>query len=699
MKTLTLSSKKWTLVMLATFFLSAASAQTFPLASNCASKDVDLVETILKGQSENSLLPGNRKMYLTLANKSTSDRRSYGLWAKMNRYDLNGVLKSSSNVFFCVDSVKKGSTLTLAAKDSLYYGADESIELTNIYTAWSAANGKEDCNYLSANTSKISPNCAVKNPAKVYTGVNARLKPNRAACGNGKGLLKAKPFGGKAPYLISVSVIGSNAQQTYTVTDTVDIELPPGQYKVTVMDSKYNSSFFTTEIGDIENIEAPVASVEHPNCIKERGDVKVTNKQNGFSYNLSQNGSIKYANVDGDFLGVEPGDYEVVASKGVCVNKGKASVNPRPHVPNKPNLNVQHPNCTKIKGHVKVENGENSVAYKLVSNGIVFTADANGDFEDLEPGTFEVYGQGSVCRGNGENGQINGRPHIPNKPKFNVTDPTCTKGKGRIDLDEDEDGDGKYDDADVASYTLIQNNEVKYTAVGMSFGDVDPGTYEIKANGSICGNSDNAGVGNQPPTPVVPTARVDKEPSLCNTSGQVTITDPIANNNGHQYWYSKDSGDTWQESNVFDGLGSGDGGGLVFLVKNKFGCISEAAVYECGSITPEVATASNKSTANELSKTTYLGSTSLDKAVTIQTIPNPFGTKVRFMINLDEGGNGSLELYNIQGQKIKTMYQGHVNPGTNFFDLTLPGQNSAQYIYIFTKDGVRTTGKITQMGK
>ena len=96
---------------------------------------------------------------------------------------------------------------------------DQELVLTNIYTAWSGKN-TDDITYLLNNSSKIAPNCAVKNPVKVYTGVNARFFTEKAACANGKGLIKTRPFGGKAPYTVSLALNGSATQTTNTVTNT-----------------------------------------------------------------------------------------------------------------------------------------------------------------------------------------------------------------------------------------------------------------------------------------------------------------------------------------------------------------------------------------------------------------------------------------------------------------------------------------------
>ena len=83
------NARKILLVFLAVLAFTASSfAQTFPAPSNCASKDLDLIETLLMGATSGSLSPGNRKMQLTVANKTTSDRRSFSVWGTLKRYDI-----------------------------------------------------------------------------------------------------------------------------------------------------------------------------------------------------------------------------------------------------------------------------------------------------------------------------------------------------------------------------------------------------------------------------------------------------------------------------------------------------------------------------------------------------------------------------------------------------------------------------------
>lgn len=587
---------------------SASQAQSLPPANNCASKDLDLIETMLRSSTENSLWTGNRKMHLNVTNKTGNDKRSFSMWARLKRYDINGNLKSVTPVFFCVDSVKKYSTVTLPAKDSLYYVEGEELVLTNIYTAWSGSKQTENCDFLFANSAKISPNCATKDSIRVYTGVNTRTKVDRANCSNGKGSIKVAPFGGRAPYYVSISVDGAPALETRTVKDSTTFELAPGKYKIAIVDGKYNTSYFTRTIEDIAPTDKPQANITHPSCIMPRGQIKVLNAQNGFNYTLRQNGQVVYSSGDGNFSEVEAGDYELTAVKGVCSNKDSARVNQRPFVPAKPDVSVIHPSCTRSTGDITLNSKEKDVVYSILQNGQTLM-------------------------------------------------------------------------------TLADEN---------MFANLVSGDYDVLASGQYCSNGTRAKLNVQPPTPEKPVVSAT-QPSFCG-AGSASITSPL----DARYEYSKD-GSNWQSGASFTDLGSGSGANLSFQVRNSYGCVS-AATTICGSGDPLAATntlsTSQNASATEQATGKYLGAAKLNEsAVVVKTIPNPFSTKVRFVITAPEAGNGVLELYNIQGQKVKTIYQGHISAGTNFFDLTLPERRRAELIYVLKMADASISGKLIQLGE
>ena len=70
---------------------------------------------------------------------------------------------------------------------------------------------------------------------------------------------------------------------------------------------------------------------------------------------------------------------------------------------------------------------------------------------------------------------------------------------------------------------------------------------------------------------------------------------------------------------------------------------------------------------------------------------------MRFVVNTAHAGNGTLEIFNMVGQKVKTVYQGHVPAGVSNFDLNLPGQKNASLIYRFSVGTKLVTGKLLQL--
>ena len=84
--------------------------------------------------------------------------------------------------------------------------------------------------------------------------------------------------------------------------------------------------------------------------------------------------------------------------------------------------------------------------------------------------------------------------------------------------------------------------------------------------------------------------------------------------------------------------------------------------------------------------------------LTVKAYPNPYQDKVRFEINSPEAGQGSLEVFNVLGQKVKTVYQGHIINGMQSFSLHLPEVLRSTLIYRFTVNGKQITGKLIYAG-
>ena len=83
--------------------------------------------------------------------------------------------------------------------------------------------------------------------------------------------------------------------------------------------------------------------------------------------------------------------------------------------------------------------------------------------------------------------------------------------------------------------------------------------------------------------------------------------------------------------------------------------------------------------------------------ISVTAFPNPYSDKVNFVIDSKLSGQGSLEVYNMMGQKLKTVYQGHISYGKQIFKLNLPVQQRSNLIYILRVGDKQVAGKLLQM--
>ena len=86
------------------------------------------------------------------------------------------------------------------------------------------------------------------------------------------------------------------------------------------------------------------------------------------------------------------------------------------------------------------------------------------------------------------------------------------------------------------------------------------------------------------------------------------------------------------------------------------------------------------------------------KNVTVQAIPNPFNDRVKFVVTSPQSGYGTLEVMNMLGQKVKTVYQGQIKAGGQSFDMSLPAGRVQTLLYVLKINGTQVTGKLVQAG-
>ena len=65
--------------------------------------------------------------------------------------------------------------------------------------------------------------------------------------------------------------------------------------------------------------------------------------------------------------------------------------------------------------------------------------------------------------------------------------------------------------------------------------------------------------------------------------------------------------------------------------------------------------------------------------LTVSCYPNPFNSSAKIIINTNKSQNVRVELYNVVGEQIKTIYNGNINPGSYKFDLEANDISSGIY--------------------
>jgi hypothetical protein len=84
--------------------------------------------------------------------------------------------------------------------------------------------------------------------------------------------------------------------------------------------------------------------------------------------------------------------------------------------------------------------------------------------------------------------------------------------------------------------------------------------------------------------------------------------------------------------------------------------------------------------------------------VTVTAFPNPFTDNINFQVETKQSGQGVLEVYNMTGQKVKTIFSGYMNAGRQRFSMTVPAGQTSVLLYVFTMGNQRITGKLLHQG-
>jgi hypothetical protein len=80
---------------------------------------------------------------------------------------------------------------------------------------------------------------------------------------------------------------------------------------------------------------------------------------------------------------------------------------------------------------------------------------------------------------------------------------------------------------------------------------------------------------------------------------------------------------------------------------------------------------------------------------TVSAYPNPFNDKVKFVIQSPVSGRATLEVFNMLGQKIRTVFNGQLFAGQQqIVEFNVPIMSRVNMVYILKVNGQQLVGKL-----
>lgn len=132
-----------------------------------------------------------------------------------------------------------------------------------------------------------------------------------------------------------------------------------------------------------------------------------------------------------------------------------------------------------------------------------------------------------------------------------------------------------------------------------------------------------------------------------------------------------------------------DGKGFEIFVNND-GCVSDTT--DCTNYT---GLSCPTTTAAGPQTTSVINNIQQGLEPKVLAAPNPFGDVIRFSLEAPVSGQGTLELYNMLGQKIKTVYEGYFEKGkVQTINYSVPTALRSNMTYLFRIGNQKTTGKL-----
>ena len=376
---------------------------------------------------------------------------------------------------------------------------------------------------------------------------------------------------GQSDGSIELTVSGSNTDGfDYTIdggntfqTSSSFPNLPTGTYMPGVRPNTTEATclIMDTPIMLLEPNQPTIedVSVVHPDCDGMDGSISITATGGSGVYEYSIDGGNTWQS-DNTFNNLPEGNYQVAVrnADGSCpVFFDSITQLIEPDRPNVIMVNSTNPTCDSDDGSIEIiaSGGVGNLEYSI-DGGVTWQTD--NIFNNLSIGNYEVLvrnGDGS-CATMAASVQLT-EPQAPEMTEINLTHPSdCDLSDGTIQIVASGIGTLEYSIDDGANWQLSP-----------VFNGLEEGTYSIRVrftDGS-CELFGGTVTLMEPDPPTIDDVQI-ADPSDCGlTDGNITI---LASGGQGMFEYSINNGDSWQTSNVFNGLAPG---AYQVLVRNADG--------------------------------------------------------------------------------------------------------------------------------
>lgn len=491
----------------------------------------------------------------------------------------------------------------------------------------------------------------------------------------------------KTKFYLTNKNITVHCNETLTITDVILAwtSASPGE---TCGVLEANPGTINPKCGRVDDIKIDVGvsgdiTSNNATCTTG-GTITVTVYGGKAKYSISLLGGTTYSNVDSlasrSFTNLSAGDYTITVSDANGCTTTKTATITQPDNVTPPTFAITQPTCTVSTATVTITNYSSAVTYYLHAGTTTLT-EVNGVFTNVTAGTiYTLQGQKGGCSAYGDLVTITATKIVPSTPTASVVSPTCSVSTGTIS---------------VTSYiTGIQFslNGGDFTNTTGIFSNLPAGDYGIRAqnsDGCISGTVTKTII-TQPATPSKPSLQIT-QPSLCGPAqGSIQVCSPHANWGYRLYLNGLLSSTTTVTTGnpvIFNNLTAGSNPSVTAM--NLDGCESNPATCADAVTSCSVVNAARINKTNSETVINIPGN-----EPTVNAFPNPYNDKIRFIVNSPEAGNGSLELFNLLGQKVRTVYQGKIQEGTQSFEVFIPLQQRSSLIYVMRLNRKQVAGKL-----